>query len=181
MWRLTASLSILFALAALLAACGGSAASLTDDPRLEVYDDGLTTDGQEHLPPTVTVPYPTVPPYGGPHHIIPTPCGVLSATPRFENVVHALEHGAVVFWYSPHELGEEAVRRLTEIAVDLLTDGRYIIVAPYGALGHPLVLVSWGVRMPLAALEEDTVLAYVDSFHDDAPEPLAAGGCQSAL
>ena len=181
MRRSAGALGILIGVLGLLAACGGSGASLADDPRLEVYDDGLTTEGQEHLPPTVSVPYPTIPPYGGPHYVNPTPCGILSATPRFENVVHALEHGAVVFWYSPHELGGDEVRRLSELAVDLLTDGHYVIVAPYGSLGHPLVLVSWGKRMPLATFEEETILAYVDAFHDDAPEPLAAGGCQSAL
>lgn len=181
MRRLCGLILALVTIAAIASACGGSGIDLSNDPRLEIYDDGLTTDGQQHLPPTVTVPYPTIPPYGGPHAVNPTPCGVLSASPRFENVVHALEHGAVAFWYSPHELSEESIQRLREVAAELLQDGRYIIVAPYGSLGHPLVLVSWGVRMPLDDLEEDVIAAYVDAFHDDAPEPLAAGGCPSAL
>ncbi len=175
------AVGLLIALAGIFLACGGSGSDLAEDPRLELYDDELTTEGQRHLPPTVTVPYPTIPPYGGPHDSIPTPCGILSATPRFENVVHALEHGAVVFWYSPHELDPESTDGLIAIAADLLEDGHYVIVAPYGALGHPLVLVSWGERMALEQLEQETIAAYIDAFHDDAPEPLAAGGCQTAL
>ncbi len=181
MFRVGGLLVVIAAIGGMIAACGGSGVDLSEDPRLEVYDDPLTQAGQEHVPPTVTVPYPSIPPYGGPHDVLPTPCGVLSASPRFENVVHALEHGAVAFWYSPHELGADLVVELRELASDFLRDGRYIIMAPYGSLGHPLVLVSWGERMPLDDLEADVIAAYVEAFHDDAPEPVAAGGCPSAL
>ena len=113
---LTALLLLGTALA--LQACGGGGSGsfdIRDDPRLEQYDDELTAEGQTHYPPTVNVSYETVPPYGGPHDSIPLPCGIYTSEPRFENAVHAMEHGAVVIWYSPRLLDRDGLAALDAI------------------------------------------------------------------
>lgn len=183
MIRAAAALLLLCA-AVLLQACGGGL-NILDDPRLEQYDDELTTEGQNHVPPTVDVPYATVPPYGGPHDSIPLTCGIYNAAPRYENAVHAMEHGAVVIWFSPRLLSGVEQTELSEIARAMLEDGVYAILAPFPPApppspALPLFLASWGERLPLEEVDSAAIEAYFDAFKHDAPEPTAAGGCDTA-
>ena len=175
------------ALALLAAACSGGSAgdgagyvNIRDRAELELYDNEHTTSIQIHLPSGQLADYTVIPPYGEEHSPIALACGIYSATPTFEMVVHAMEHGAVVLWYAPDELSAEGLQSLTEIAADHLNDSDYVIQAPYGALGSPLMLVAWGVRLPLETVEERAIDQFFDEFHDDAPEPVAAGGCSTA-
>ncbi len=169
-----------------LQACGGSdggaqaVGEILDDPRLEVYDDDQTTEGQTHVPPTVDVPYPVAPPYGGPHDPTPLTCGLYATAPRFENAVHAMEHGAVVIWYSRRLLSEPQLEELRAIATAQLEDGVYMIYAPYDAMAASITLTTWGERLPLEEVERGVIEAYIDEFKHDAPEPTAAGGCRTA-
>ena len=91
-----------------------------------------------------------------------------------------MEHGAVVIWYAPNQLSAEDVSALTAITQKHFDDSDYVIQAPYGGLSTPILLVAWGVRLPLEAVEERAIEQFFDEFHDEAPEPLAAGGCPTA-
>ena len=42
------------------------------------------------------------------------------------------------------------------------------------------MLVAWGVRLPLGGVDQRATEQFFDEFHDEAPEPLAAGGCATA-
>ena len=190
MIRMVLAALLLTGALALLQACGGSddaesssstrIDNIRDHPALELYDDDSTTAGQTHVPPTVSVPYDTVPPYGGPHDSRPLPCGVYTSAPRFENAVHAMEHGAVVVWYSPRLLDADEHAELNELMRRQLEDGLYGVLAPYEAMSVPLILVTWGTRLPLNNVDTTLIEAYIDEFKHDAPEPTAAGGCPTA-
>ena len=173
---------LLLGVALALQACGGGSGSfdIRDDPRLEQYDNELTAEGQAHYPSAVDVSYETVPPYGGPHDSIPLPCGIYTTEPRFENAVHAMEHGAVVVWYSPRLLDADGLAALNAIARGQLENSVYTVLAPFGALATPIALASWGERMYLDEVEPAVVIAFIDAFKHDAPEPTAAGGCVTA-
>ncbi len=177
------------AIAALvLSACGGaggsddgqSAVDIRDRPELEIYDNEHTTDQQIHLVGNQPADYTIFPPYGEEHSPIPLACGIYSSTPLFEMVVHAMEHGAVVLWYTPTDLNADDIAALTEIVSEHFNDNEYAIQAPYGGLNSPIMLVAWGVRLPLDNVDERAIDQFFDEFHDDAPEPLAAGGCATA-
>ncbi len=177
------------AIAALvLSACGGaggsddgqSAVDIRDRPELEIYDNEHTTDQQIHLVGNQPADYTIFPPYGEEHSPIPLACGIYSSTPLFEMVVHAMEHGAVVLWYTPTDLNADDIAALTEIVSEHFNDNEYAIQAPYGGLNSPIMLVAWGVRLPLDNVDERAIEQFFDEFHDDAPEPLAAGGCATA-
>ena len=45
--------------------------------------------------------YPSVPPASGPHNSIPYGAGVYGTPPPIDRVIHSLEHGAAIVWYSP--------------------------------------------------------------------------------
>ena len=116
-----------------------------------------------------------------PHDPTPLPCGIYRSTPRFENTVHAMEHGAVAIWYSPALLTADGVAELEEIAAKHLNDEVYLILAPYGSLDSTVVLTAWGERMTLGSVEERAIDKFIDEFKHDAPEPVRAGGCPGAL
>ena len=59
-------------------------------------------------------------------------------------VVHAMEHGAVVLWYTPTDLNADDIAALTEIVSEHFNDNEYAIQAPYGGLNSPIMLVAWG-------------------------------------
>ncbi len=172
----------------ILSACGGgggsddgqSAVDIRDRPELEIYDNEHTTDQQIHLVGNQPADYTIFPPYGEEHSPIPLACGIYSSTPLFEMVVHAMEHGAVVLWYTPTDLNADDIAALTEVVSGRLNDNEYTIQAPYGGLDSPIMLVAWGVRLPLDEVDERAIEQFFDEFHDDAPEPLAAGGCATA-
>ena len=174
--------------ALIFSACGGAGGSddgqaavdIRDRPELEIYDNEHTTDQQIHLVGNQPADYTIFPPYGEEHSPIPLACGIYSSTPLFEMVVHAMEHGAVVLWYTPTDLNADDIAALTEIVSEHLNDNEYAIQAPYGGLNSPIMLVAWGVRLPLDNVDEQAIEQFFDEFHDDAPEPLAAGGCATA-
>jgi hypothetical protein len=109
---------------------------------------------REHVP-TGEMPalstYPSVPASSGPHNEIPLPAGVYATPPPIDRLIHSLEHGAAVVWYSPDAAGE-ALDELTTFFEDDAVGSR-VIVAPYdypdqgaaGALpqGVGMSVVAW--------------------------------------
>lgn len=95
--------------------------------------------------------YPSVPPASGPHNAIPYGAGVYSTPPPIDRVIHSLEHGAAIVWYSPDASGEELDRIRTFYEGQEV--GSRVIVAPYdypdegaaGTLpaGTQMALVAW--------------------------------------
>jgi hypothetical protein len=95
--------------------------------------------------------YPSVPPASGPHNPIPLGAAVYDTPPAIDRVIHSLEHGAAIVWFSPDASGPE---------LDKIKDfyqrsdvGSRVIVAPYdypdqgpaGTLpgGAQMALVAW--------------------------------------
>lgn len=130
--------------AATAAGCGEVEDVGAYDPRSE--DQAHITDPSE-MPLLST--YPSVPPASGPHNQVTLGAGVYDAPPPIDRVIHSLEHGAVVVWYSPDAAGEQldAVREFYSGP-----QGARVIVAPYlypeqGDAGR----LPAGVSMALAA------------------------------
>jgi uncharacterized protein DUF3105 len=95
--------------------------------------------------------YPSVPPASGPHNPIPYGAGVYDSPPPIDRVIHSLEHGAAIVWYSPDASGPELDKIKT--FYERPEVGRRVIVAPYdypdqgaeGTLpgGAQMALVAW--------------------------------------
>jgi len=94
--------------------------------------------------------YPSVPPASGPHDPIPLSYGVYETPPPIQRVIHSLEHGAAVIWYSPDASGTE-LDQMKEFYRDPDVGSR-VIVAPYDypAEGDPGSLPA-GTQMALVA------------------------------
>jgi len=97
--------------------------------------------------------YPSVPPASGPHNPIPYGAGVYASPPPIDRVIHSLEHGAAIVWYSPDASGPELDKIKHFYGRSDIDVGSRVIVAPYdypdqgaaGTLpnGAQMALVSW--------------------------------------
>jgi hypothetical protein len=95
--------------------------------------------------------YASVPPASGPHSEITYGAGVYGTPPPIDRVIHSLEHGAAIVWYSPNVTGPELERIRSFYEEDDV--GSRVIVAPYdypdqgaaGSLpgGAQMALVAW--------------------------------------
>lgn len=94
--------------------------------------------------------YPSVPPASGPHGGTTLPAGIYDRPPPMDQVLHSLEHGAMVIWYDPSAPPAEVERVVAFFDGE---HGDHTIVAPYeyptegdaGRLqaGTGMALVSW--------------------------------------
>jgi len=116
---------------------------------------------QEHGPIPPLSSYPSTPPASGPHNEVPLPAGVYETPPPIDRLVHSLEHGAAIVWYSPAATGP-ALQDL-EAFYDGADVGSRVIVAPYdypdqGEAGS----LPQGVQMSLVAWHTVEQCARVD-------------------
>lgn len=167
----------------LAVAGGGTAYYLTrPDPAAaagcgEVQTIGEYTGGQDRahlgqqiqeLPPLDT--YPSTPPASGPHAGTTQPAGVLAAPPDLGQIIHSLEHGAVVIWYRP-DLTSADLTELQQFYRDI-TEQDHVIVAPYqyegegGTLpaGKQMVMVAWHKVQSCDRVSLDAAKAFVGDF-----------------
>jgi hypothetical protein len=106
------------------------------------------------MPPFST--YPSIPPTSGPHNPNTASAGVYDTPPPMDMVLHSLEHGASVVWYSPDASPDE-ISRIKDFYSQRVSDVEAgqdrVIVAPYsypdqgqdGVLpaGTGMALVAW--------------------------------------
>jgi hypothetical protein len=114
------------------------------------YADQAHIEGDERfpgMPPLDT--YPSTPPASGPHAGSSTvPAGVYDAPPDLGPLIHSLEHGGSVIWYSP-DAPPSAVDPIVEFYEQRDPVGQdRVIVAPYDYEGTGGQLPS-GVQMAL--------------------------------
>jgi hypothetical protein len=142
-------------------------------------------------PDTAAVEYGSVPPTFGQHFaqpIVPAePFYTAENRPAVENLVHNLEHGYTVLWYSedlPTEQQDD-LRLISDLARDLeeTGGGKFIVSAwddAYGELpdGKNVALAHWGASDGTSQLCGEVSGAVVEQFvtdnpSSDSPEPEA--------
>jgi hypothetical protein len=116
------------------------------------YADQAHIEGDERFPELPPLDsYPSTPPASGPHVGATTlPAGIYDSPPDLGPLLHSLEHGGSVVWYSP----AAPQARIDEIEAfydqsDPVGQGR-VIVAPYDYEG-PAGQLPDGVQMALVA------------------------------
>lgn len=138
-----------------------------------------------------TITYDTVPPSSGEHFVVPDSSGrkffTASDRPKTENLVHNLEHGYTVLWYTsatpPAQV--EELKKLADLAAkDENTAGKFIVSAwddAYGTFpaGKTVGLSHWGAktghRQLCGQVSGEAVKEFVKKFpFSDAPEPNGA-------
>lgn len=142
-------------------------------------------------PDVVDVKYAEVPPSHGEHYaqwIYPaSPVYTASDTPKLEQLVHNLEHGYTILWYTK-DLPKEQSDQLENLARAIRKNpavGGYKFTAAYwdgsrGAFpaGKSVALTHWsakeGRRQFCGALSGEAVKTFVETYpYSDSPEPNA--------
>lgn len=169
-----------------VAAAAASCDAATNDP---------TSGSAVHVGPGTNQPnitkikYSTVPPSSGEHFVVPEspslPFYTTKDRPRIETLVHNLEHGYTVVWYTADlpAAQQEDLRKIADLARQE-TSGKFIVSAwddSYGTLpaGKTVAMSHWGAktghRELCGAVSGAAVKSFIQKFPaSDAPEPNGA-------
>lgn len=129
--------------------------------------------GGRHMAGGATPPpdaYSSNPPTSGLHAERPAEAGkIYEINPGVPELIHAMEHGAVVVWYSGLSPAERAA---VEDAVNaIFADGyRSLIVTPYEGMTTPVAVTAWGTLLECAGADAAELLAFVEQFYASGPE-----------
>lgn len=143
--------------------------------------DGIVIEnyeGSKHVGAVQRVAYDQSPPFGGPHDQDWADCnGQVYATPvRSENMVHALEHGAVWITYNPDQVKGKDVDLLAE----RVTGELYTMMSPYPDLDSPISLQSWGHQLKVDKADDIRIDQFIRALRANEylhPEP--GGSCDA--
>jgi uncharacterized protein DUF3105 len=134
--------------------------------------------GLQHVSATQRVAYDKSPPYGGPHDNVWADCSgiVYDKAVRTENMVHALEHGAVWIAYNPDKVKGDDLDALKK-----KVDGQqYLLMSPYPGLDKPISLQSWGHQLKVTKASDERIDDFITALRQNKyqnPEP--NGRCDS--
>jgi multidrug efflux pump subunit AcrA (membrane-fusion protein) len=147
---------------------------------------------QDHVG-TSSVGYTVSPPVGGPHDPTWLNCGRYDKTPRIENAVHDLEHGAVWITYRPDLAADQVTALKTLFAglanVTLTSQGRqqptqtkYVDLFPYPSQRSPIVLTSWGHQLDVSSAADPRIAKFIDTFRASRTySPEYGGQCNNGI
>lgn len=129
-------------------------------------------EGTRHVPEGQDVEYAQSPPLSGPHYDTPTEGGFYEESQPAGNVVHALEHGAVVIYYDESAMNESARSSLQEFANTHTGTWRSVIVVPHTneSAESDFVLTAWRHRMYMDSYDAQVVFEFLSEFLGRGPE-----------
>ena len=122
---------------------------------------------RQHVPDGTPVKYDTNPPAGGNHYPEPAHAGLYTTPPPDGNLVHSLEHGAVILWYRSN-LPPNDVYRLTKIFEEIPLAKK--IMTPRDSLDVSVALSSWDRVLKLKTIDEAQIKAFFDTNMNRGPE-----------
>jgi len=142
------------------------------DPALLDGVERFPSEGRSHVPAGREVDYNTTPPTSGPHYDGAVEAGFYEETPPLGELVHSLEHGAVVVYYDESALTPETRGSLEEWAA--VHDGTYssVIVVPHPEddPAEPYVLTAWRTRLRVPSYDAEVVRAFLAEYLGRGPE-----------
>jgi len=126
----------------------------------------VKVESRNHVPEGTEITYNSNPPAAGSHYAKTAHGGMYDKAPADGNLVHSLEHGAVILWYREN-LSKEDIEKLKKIFNDL--PGKSIMT-PRKSLDVPVAVSSWGRVLKLQTIDEKQIKAFFETNHDRAPE-----------
>jgi hypothetical protein len=168
-------------------AAASCAPTTTDTPSGTQVHVGPQTD----KPDVAKVKYTTVPPAFGEHFVSPAypaaPFYTVQDRPKMETLVHNLEHGYTVLWYTqstPQAQVDELKKIADRVRSMPETSGKFIVSAwddAYGTFpaGKTIGMSHWGAktahRQLCGSVSGEAVKSFVTAYpYSDSPEPQGA-------
>lgn len=117
--------------------------------------------------------YNSDPPTSGPHYAQPAEAGFYDEALPDEQLVHNLEHGYIVIWYTCAKLDESACNDLKANIKSIITDvnGFKVIASPRDSIDVPVVMTSWGRLLKMETFDAVQARAFYKSNLNKSPEP----------
>lgn len=130
------------------------------------------SEGSNHVPSDTEIDY-EFPPTSGTHYGAGTAGpGFYEKRPQMGYLLHSLEHGAVIVYYDPAALDQEARRSLREFgAANTRTWASFIAVpTPQENPESAFVLTAWGYSLRMDDYDPETVKAFLAEYVGRGPE-----------
>jgi hypothetical protein len=130
------------------------------------------SEGTQHVSPDTEVEYNTTPPTSGNHYDATVSAGFYTQTQSAGEIVHTLEHGAVVIYYDEDALSPEAERSLREWASVHTGTWQSVVVVPnpYDEVDSPFVLTAWRHSLQMSEYDAEVVQAFLAEYLGRGPE-----------
>jgi hypothetical protein len=162
--------------ALLLAGCGGSSSTTAPPttvpavtattPTTRSPIEGVQTFAVVAAHSTAPVSYPQIPPVGGTHNPVWTPCTFYDKPVQNEMAVHSLEHGAIWITYRA-DLPAADVAALATLA----RSRKDIVASPWDdTLPSPLVATAWGRQLVLQSTSDPRLTEFIRQYANQGPE-----------
>lgn len=139
--------------------------------------------GNDHLAEGETYTgYSSMPPASGPHAPTPTETGTIYESPQpHEELVHAMEHGAVVFWTSG--MDDALQQHAEDSVIDVFNQGYESLIMTPDTLDDPFTMTAWGVVQRCVGVSASEIQEFVDTHYGSGMEGMMAcfGDAAAAL
>ncbi len=142
------------------------------DPALSNVEQ-FESQGRSHVAPGSAVNYAQSPPLSGPHYASTVRAGFYEEPQSAGALVHTLEHGAVVVYYQPDALPEEAEQHLRSLATQYTGTWASVVVVPYPEeteADATFTVTAWRTRLTLDSYDRGAVEAFLAEYLGRGPE-----------
>ena len=129
---------------------------------------------RQHVSQGTDMPYHNRPPSSGDHYDTPAGYGVFMRDIAVGNLVHALEHGAMVVYYRPDLCDQPCVAQLQQAYSGAPKSQRYgvvkMVVAPWRDMEHAITAAAWGWVDEMDQPDQQRIVAFYQAHFDRGPE-----------
>jgi len=142
-----------------------------DSDRLSEVEQ-FPSEGRQHVSSGQELSYAQSPPLSGPHYSRAVEGGFYENSQPAGNIVHALEHGAVVIYYNESAMNESVRASLQAFADNHTGTWRSVIVVPQEneSVEADYTLTAWRNRMYMDSYDAQTVYEFLSEFLGRGPE-----------
>lgn len=129
--------------------------------------EAIASQGANHVPAGTKEEYNSNPPTSGPHYTNSQPAGIYDKPVPDGNLIHSMEHGAVILWYKS-DISASDSAKLKSVFTNIPVSKK--IMVPRDNLDVPLALTSWGRLLKLEAIDETQIKNFMETNEDRGPE-----------
>lgn len=137
--------------------------------------EAVPDEGAQHIPGNTTATYNTNPPTSGPHYAESANAGIYDKAVPDGNLIHSMEHGAVILWYKESTqsgtlgLSKDEISKLKQIFSSVPVSKK--IMVPRESLDDaPIALTSWGYLLKLQTIDEEKIKSFMETNENRGPE-----------
>jgi hypothetical protein len=125
-------------------------------------------EGQEHIDEGSALTFQSIPPSSGKHYPVTADPGFHSEPVAEGNLVHNLEHGQLVIWYSP----DAPAGIIGDLETYVDDAGVALVAAPYDQVpdGHNFSISAWGATQDCDEVSGEVLCQFRDRFQGKGPE-----------